>query len=37
MGARARAHVSERFSLAGMKQQTLQVYDQLLGTHLATA
>jgi glycosyltransferase involved in cell wall biosynthesis len=37
MGARARLHVAERFSLAGMKQQTLQVYDQLLGTHLATA
>ncbi len=35
MGARARAHVTESFSLAGMKRQTLEVYDQLLGTHLA--
>jgi len=37
MGARARTHVAERFSLAAMKRQTLQVYDQLLGTHLADA
>jgi glycosyltransferase involved in cell wall biosynthesis len=37
MGARARAHVAERFSLDVMKRQTLQVYDQLLGTHLAAA
>jgi glycosyltransferase involved in cell wall biosynthesis len=35
MGARARAHVAECFSLDVMKQQTLKVYDQLLGTHLA--
>ena len=37
MGARARAHVAERFSLDVMKRQTLQVYDSLLGTHLAAA
>ncbi len=37
MRTRARAHVAESFSLAGMKQQTLQVYDQLLGTHLAAS
>jgi glycosyltransferase involved in cell wall biosynthesis len=36
MGARARDHVAERFSLAVMKQQTLQIYDALLGTSLAT-
>ena len=35
MGARARTHVLEAFSLKQMKQQTLQVYDALLGTHLA--
>ncbi len=35
MGARARAHAAERFSLGVMKRQTLQVYDQLLGTSLA--
>jgi glycosyltransferase involved in cell wall biosynthesis len=37
MGARARAHVAERFSLAVMKRQTLEVYDQLLGTQMATS
>jgi glycosyltransferase involved in cell wall biosynthesis len=36
MGARARAHVMEKFSLPVMQQQTLAVYDALLGTHLAT-
>ena len=35
MGARARNHVLKSFSLKQMKQQTLQVYDGLLGTHLA--
>lgn len=35
MGERARAHVLESFSLRQMKQQTLQVYDELLGTKLA--
>jgi hypothetical protein len=35
MGARARAHVMDKFSLRVMKRQTLQVYDALLGTHLA--
>jgi glycosyltransferase involved in cell wall biosynthesis len=35
MGQRAREHVLSSFSLRQMKQQTLQVYDQLLGTHLA--
>jgi glycosyltransferase involved in cell wall biosynthesis len=35
MGARARTHVLDAFSLKQMKQQTLQVYDALLGTRLA--
>jgi len=35
MGARARQHVQTSYSLRQMKQQTLQVYDRLLGTHLA--
>ena len=35
MGARARGHVLNAFSLEQMKQQTLQVYDGLLGTTLA--
>jgi glycosyltransferase involved in cell wall biosynthesis len=35
MGARAREHVLNAFSLKQMKQQTLQVYDRLLGTTLA--
>ena len=35
MGARARNHVLKSFSLQQMKQQTLQVYDRLLGTHMA--
>jgi glycosyltransferase involved in cell wall biosynthesis len=35
MGARAREHVLNAFSLEQMKQQTLQVYDGLLGTTLA--
>ena len=35
MGARARNHVLKSFSLKQMKQQTLQVYDNLLGTHMA--
>jgi glycosyltransferase involved in cell wall biosynthesis len=35
IGARARQHALERFSLDVMKRQTLEVYDSLLGTHLA--
>jgi len=35
MGARARQHVQTSYSLRQMKEQTLQVYDRLLGTHLA--
>jgi glycosyltransferase involved in cell wall biosynthesis len=35
MGARARAHVLDSFSLKAMKEQTLKVYDRLLGTKLA--
>jgi glycosyltransferase involved in cell wall biosynthesis len=35
MGQRAREHVLKSFSLKQMKQQTLEVYDDLLGTHLA--
>lgn len=35
MGARARNHVMTSFSLAAMKQQTLEVYDALLDTSLA--
>lgn len=35
LGARARAHVLARFSLARMKSETLAVYDRLLGTRLA--
>lgn len=34
MGRRARAHVLARFTLRTMKEQTLAVYDQLLGTDL---
>lgn len=34
LGARARAHVLARFSLAQMKAETLAVYDRLLGTDL---
>ncbi|MEO1205273.1 MAG: glycosyltransferase family 4 protein [Pseudomonadota bacterium] len=37
MGHRARAHVLASFSLNAMKQQTLAVYDGLLGTRLETA
>jgi glycosyltransferase involved in cell wall biosynthesis len=35
MGQRAREHVLASFSLRQMKQQTLEVYDELLGTELA--
>ena len=35
MGQRAREHVLKSFSLKQMKRQTLEVYDHLLGTHLA--
>ena len=35
MGEQARAHVMGAFSLTGMKQQTLAIYDALLDTHLA--
>jgi glycosyltransferase involved in cell wall biosynthesis len=37
MGERARAHVLTRFSLEGMKRQTLAVYDDLAGLRLAAA
>jgi glycosyltransferase involved in cell wall biosynthesis len=37
MGARARTHVTTKFSLAAMKEQTLRVYDELLGTSLANS
>jgi glycosyltransferase involved in cell wall biosynthesis len=37
MGARARIHVTTKFSLAAMKEQTLRVYDELLGTSLANS
>ncbi len=37
MGARARQHVLNSFSLQQMKQQTLEVYDRLLGTTLAAS
>jgi glycosyltransferase involved in cell wall biosynthesis len=35
IGARARAHVAQNFTLARMQEQTLAVYDELLGTDLA--
>jgi glycosyltransferase involved in cell wall biosynthesis len=35
IGARARAHVAQRFSLQEMQSATLAVYDELLGTDLA--
>jgi glycosyltransferase involved in cell wall biosynthesis len=35
IGARARAFVLEAFSLSRMQEQTLAVYDELLGTDLA--
>jgi glycosyltransferase involved in cell wall biosynthesis len=35
MGESARAHAMDAFSLEAMKRQTLEVYDGLLGTHLA--
>jgi glycosyltransferase involved in cell wall biosynthesis len=35
LGARARRHVSAKFSLRQMQRATLAVYDELLGTHLA--
>jgi glycosyltransferase involved in cell wall biosynthesis len=37
LGARARARVLSRFSLDGMRRDTLDVYDRLLGTGLAAA
>lgn len=37
LGARARARVLALFSLDGMRRDTLDVYDRLLGTRLATA
>jgi glycosyltransferase involved in cell wall biosynthesis len=36
MGERAHEHAAASFSLQGMKRQTLQVYDRLLATHLAS-
>ncbi len=35
LGQRARAHVLGSFTLDAMKRQTLAVYDELLGTHMA--
>ena len=37
MGQRAREHVLSSFSLKQMKRQTLEVYDELLGTSLTKA
>jgi len=37
MGERAHKHAAACFSLQGMKRQTLQVYDRLLGTHMAAS
>jgi len=37
MGARARRHVLEHFSLTAMKVATLRVYDEFLGSQLAAA
>jgi glycosyltransferase involved in cell wall biosynthesis len=37
MGERAHKHAAASFSLQGMKQQTLQVYDRLLGTQMAAS
>lgn len=37
LGARARAHVTARFTLEAMKLATLEVYDELLGSRLAEA
>lgn len=37
IGERARRHVLARFSLRAMRQRTLAVYDELLGTGLAQA
>lgn len=36
LGRRARSHVAESFTLAAMKSATLAVYDELLGSSLAT-
>lgn len=36
IGARAIAHVAAKFELAQMQQKTLEVYDELLGTDLAS-
>jgi glycosyltransferase involved in cell wall biosynthesis len=35
LGARARRHVTVKFTLSQMQRATLAVYDELLGTHLA--
>ena len=37
IGARARANVTSRFTLAAMQENTLAVYDSLPGTTLAQA
>jgi len=37
LGIRARANVAANFTLSAMKQATLAVYDELLGSSLATA
>ena len=36
MGERARRHVTERFALSAMKRATLEVYDELLGSKMAS-
>ncbi len=37
LGLRARKHVEANFTLAGMKHQTLEVYDRLIGSRMAAA
>ena len=37
LSVRARVHVARSFSITGMQQATLAVYDELLGTRLAAA
>jgi glycosyltransferase involved in cell wall biosynthesis len=37
LGARARAHACEAFSLRQMRLKTLEVYDVILGSRLAAA
>jgi hypothetical protein len=37
LGARARAHAVQNFSLVAMQRATLSVYDELLGSSLSAA